>query len=74
MVSNSTPSLDDIPEGVELSALKDWISINASALLVVSGIARNFNDGVVKAKESLENLQAKASLDAFKKAGQEFQS
>ena len=71
ILSASTPSFDDIPEGVEIAALKDWILINASALLVVSGQVSNFGQGVVKARESIEGLQAKAALDAFKKAGNE---
>lgn len=71
ILATSTPSFDDIPEGVELAALKDWILINASALLVVAGQATNFGQGVTKAREAIEGLHAKAALDAFKKAGSE---
>ncbi|TIB81801.1 anthranilate phosphoribosyltransferase [Wallemia mellicola] len=71
ILSASTPSFDDIPKGVEIAALKDWILMNASALLVVSGQASNFGQGVVKARDSIESLKAKAALDAFKQAGQE---
>lgn len=71
ILATSTPSFEDIPDGVQLAALKDWILINASALLVVSGQATNFGQGVTKARDSIEGLKAKAALNAFKKAGNE---
>lgn len=44
----------------------DFVLLNASALLVVSGIAKDFKDGVKKARESITSGQAKKVLTTFK--------
>ncbi|KAI8338253.1 anthranilate phosphoribosyltransferase [Chlamydoabsidia padenii] len=45
----------------------DFVLINTAALLVVGGIAMDYKDGVIKARESIESGKAKAVLDSFKK-------
>ncbi|KAI8976110.1 anthranilate phosphoribosyltransferase [Pilobolus umbonatus] len=44
----------------------DFVLLNASALLVVSGIATDFRDGVNKAHESIKSGRAKHVLDKFR--------
>ncbi|KAI8987777.1 anthranilate phosphoribosyltransferase [Mycotypha africana] len=45
----------------------DFVLLNASALLVVAGIAKDFREGVVKARESIKQGKAKEVLETFRK-------
>jgi anthranilate phosphoribosyltransferase len=54
---------DELPEN---DPILDFVLLNASAVLVVSGIATDFKDGVAKARESIASGQAKQVLAAFK--------
>ncbi|GAA5806395.1 hypothetical protein HPULCUR_011929 [Helicostylum pulchrum] len=47
-------------------AILDFVLLNASALLVVSGIATDFKDGVEKARESIRSGKAKRVLESFR--------
>ncbi|KAG0165930.1 anthranilate phosphoribosyltransferase [Apophysomyces sp. BC1034] len=44
----------------------DFVLLNASALLVVAGIATDFKEGVAKARESIRNGNAKRALETFR--------
>lgn len=44
----------------------DFVLLNAAALLVVSGVAVDFKDGVSKARESIKSGKAKGVLEAFR--------
>ncbi|KAI7886122.1 anthranilate phosphoribosyltransferase [Lichtheimia hyalospora FSU 10163] len=54
---------DELPEN---DPILDFVLLNASALLVVSGIASDFKDGVAKARESIKGGGAKRVLEAFR--------
>ncbi|KAG2216674.1 hypothetical protein INT45_014146 [Circinella minor] len=54
---------NELPEN---DPILDFVLLNASALLVVSGIATDFKDGVAKAKQSIKNGNAKKVLESFK--------
>ncbi|CAK5262450.1 unnamed protein product [Mycena citricolor] len=58
----------DIP--VAMKAVLDFVLINASALLVVAGIATDFKHGTQLALESITSGKAWAALQTFKEAGQ----
>lgn len=47
-------------------AILDFVLLNASALLVVSGIATDFKDGVMKARDSITSGKAKRVLESFR--------
>ncbi|KAI9356408.1 anthranilate phosphoribosyltransferase [Pilaira anomala] len=47
-------------------AILDFVLLNASALLVVSGIATDFKDGVMKARDSIRSGKAKRVLESFR--------
>jgi len=57
-----------IPEN--LLPLMDWVSMNASALLVVAGVAQDHIEGVKLAKESITSGKAWEALEIFRDAGQ----
>jgi len=48
------------------NAILDFVTINASALLVVAGIAKDFKHGVELAKESVSSGKAWEALQTFK--------
>ncbi|KAK9465401.1 glycosyl transferase family, a/b domain-containing protein [Lipomyces arxii] len=50
----------------------DYVLINASALAVVAGVARDYKHGVELAKQSIMNGKAKAALEAFIQATQSY--
>lgn len=57
----------DIPD--RLKPVLDFVLINASALLVVAGIAKDFKDGVALALDSITTGTALKALDMFREAG-----
>lgn len=59
---------DQIPK--ELTGVLDFVLMNASALLVVAGIADDFVQGTRLARESVVSGKAWAALETFRNAGQ----
>ncbi|EIN12186.1 anthranilate phosphoribosyltransferase TrpD [Punctularia strigosozonata HHB-11173 SS5] len=59
----------DVPE--KLTPILDFVLLNASALIVVAGLADNFKDGVRLARESITSGKAWKALEAFREAGKE---
>lgn len=57
----------DIPE--RLKPVLDFVLINASALLVIAGVAKDFKQGVALAMESVTTGKALKALDVFREAG-----
>lgn len=53
--------------GANVDAIRDFILVNAAALLVVAGVADSYVDGVKRARESIESGKALEALDAFRK-------
>jgi hypothetical protein len=68
--SSSLPTPTVVPEsGVTLSnpqAILDFVLLNASALLVVAGLAPDYPSGVRMARESIESGRAWAALEEFR--------
>ncbi|KAJ3998842.1 anthranilate phosphoribosyltransferase, TrpD [Lentinula boryana] len=60
---------NDIPE--RLIPVKDFVCMNASALLVVAGIAADFKEGTRLASESITSGKAWAALEMFREAGRQ---
>ena len=58
---------NDIPK--DMIPLLDFVSLNASALLVVAGIASDFVEGARLARESVVSGRAWAALEQFRDAG-----
>lgn len=56
-----------IPE--QLLPLMDWVSMNASALLVVAGVTQDYVEGVKLAKESVTSGKAWEAFEIFRDAG-----
>lgn len=56
-----------IPE--KLLPLMDWVSMNASALLVVAGVTQDYVEGVKFAKESITSGKAWEAFEIFRDAG-----
>jgi anthranilate phosphoribosyltransferase len=52
-----------------LKPILDFVLLNASALLVVAGIAKDFKDGVTLATDSITSGKAWKALDLFREAG-----
>ncbi|CAO3621171.1 unnamed protein product [Mucor hiemalis] len=50
----------------ENDPILDFVLLNAAALLVVSGIASDFKDGVSRARESICSGKAKSVLESFR--------
>lgn len=65
-----TPNSTDLalPSNMEssLDSIKDFILINAAALLVVAGLATSYTHGVTLARESMSNGQALEALTLFR--------
>lgn len=55
--------IQDILSGHETGAKKDIVLFNAAAAIIVSGIAKNFVDGIEKADEAIHSGNAKKCLD-----------
>lgn len=64
-----TPGADIVhpANGAKLEAIRDFILLNAAAVLVVAGIADSYEHGVTLAKDSMDNGKALAALDMFRK-------
>ena len=58
---------DNIPE--QLVPVLDFVLINASALLVVAGIAQDYIEGTKLARESITSGKAWRALESFREAG-----
>ncbi len=58
---------DEIPE--KFVPVMDWVSMNASALLVVAGIAKDYIEGTHLARESIVSGKAWEALKKFRDAG-----
>jgi len=58
----------DIPES--LAPVLDFVLMNASALLVVAGLASDYLQGTEMARESITSGKARKALEIFKEAGQ----
>lgn len=50
----------------EENPILDFVLLNAAALLVVSGVATDFKEGVIKARESIRSGKAKSVLESFR--------
>lgn len=59
---------DQLPKG--LVPIMDWVAMNASALLVVAGVAQDFSEGARLAKESITSGRAWEALKIFREADQ----
>jgi anthranilate phosphoribosyltransferase len=60
---------DRLPEN--LVPTMDWVAMNASALLVVAGVARGFPEGVRLAKESITSGRAWEAFEIFRESSQQ---
>ncbi|KAJ3829280.1 anthranilate phosphoribosyltransferase, TrpD [Lentinula raphanica] len=60
---------NEIPE--RLIPVKDFVCMNASALLVVAGIAADFREGTRLAEESITSGRAWAALETFREVGRQ---
>lgn len=69
LTGGSAPA--DLPPQVSLEAIRDFVVINAAALLVVAKVAVDFQDGVKRAQESIANGSAWAALQGFRQLGKE---
>ncbi|EIM86242.1 anthranilate phosphoribosyltransferase TrpD [Stereum hirsutum FP-91666 SS1] len=58
----------DIPE--RLTAVLDFVLMNASALLVVAGVAKDYIEGTKLARESIVSGKAWEALETFRKEGE----
>lgn len=56
------------PDAPSMEAIKDYILINAAALLHISGRAKTWREGVELARESIESGGARAAFDGFRDA------
>lgn len=66
-----TPSHLSAPassESPSLPAITDYVLLNAAALLYISGRAKDWNDGVRIARESIAEGRAKAAFEGFRNA------
>ncbi|RSH86929.1 anthranilate phosphoribosyltransferase [Saitozyma podzolica] len=61
----SSPASPDSPS---LDAIRDYVLINAAALLHVSGRAKDWKHGVAIARESIESGGAKTAFEGFRDA------
>ena len=59
---------NQLPE--KLVPTMDWVAMNASALLVVAGIAQDFSEGARLAKESITSGRAWEALTIFRETQQ----
>jgi len=51
---------------IDIGPVRDFVLLNASALLVVSGVASDWKDGVQRARTSIENGRAWEAIEAFR--------
>lgn len=64
---SSDPAPSSLPiSSASFEAIRDYILINASALLVVAGVAESYTHGVELARASLSNGSAWKALEGFK--------
>lgn len=61
----SSPASPDSPS---LDAIRDYVLINAAALLHVSGRAKDWKHGVAIARESIESGGARTAFEGFRDA------
>ena len=59
---DNTAGSRDIDEE-QLTAIRNFVLMNTSALLVMAGIAGDYREGVAKAREALDNGTARKTLD-----------
>ena len=59
---------EEIPEALE--PVLEFVLLNASALLVVAGVASDWKDGVKRARESIVSGKAWEALQTFKAEGE----
>lgn len=59
---------EDIPE--RLTSVLDFVLMNASALLVVAGVAKDYLEGTKLARESIVSGKAWEALETFRKEGE----
>ncbi|KAG8904362.1 Chromatin structure remodeling complex protein sfh1 [Tulasnella sp. 403] len=58
LTGKTTVERDDVPPKLRMDAIKDFVLLNAAALLVVAGLAQDWKDGVRLARQSLESGKA----------------
>jgi anthranilate phosphoribosyltransferase len=58
-----------LPDGSSYDGIRNFILLNAAALLALAGIAKSFEDGVELARRSISEGRAWAALDAFRSMG-----
>ena len=59
---------DEVEEG---NAVRDFVLMNAAALLTVAGLAKDWIDGMRLARESLKNGNGKKALEQFREVSKE---
>ena len=62
----NNPAPAELAPPVSMDAIRDFIVLNAAALLVVAKVASDFDDGVRRALESIKSGKAWEALQAFK--------
>ncbi|KAI0072204.1 anthranilate phosphoribosyltransferase TrpD [Panus rudis PR-1116 ss-1] len=60
---------ENIPE--RLTPIRNFVLLNAAALLVVAGVAKDFKEGVELGKQSIASGKAWEALELFRKAGED---
>lgn len=74
LLTNSPPPAVEFlqpPSLVNFDAIRDFVLINASALLVIAGLAQDWKDGVKLARQGIESGKAWDALCAFRDLGKE---
>lgn len=56
------------PESPSLESIRDYVLLNAAALLHVSGRAKDWKEGVAIARQSIESGGARAAFNGFRDA------
>ncbi|KAG8894441.1 anthranilate phosphoribosyltransferase [Tulasnella sp. 408] len=64
------PPNDELPSSFSIGAVRDYVVINAAALLKVAGLATDWKDGVRLARESIDSGKALHALTMFRTWGQ----
>lgn len=59
------------PDAPNIDAIRDFVLLNAAALLKVSGKASSYQEGVELARKSIESGEAMRAFEAFIVAGRE---
>jgi len=57
---------EDLPPSATMSAISDYVCMNAAALLVVAGVASDYKEGMRLARESIDNGSAWKAFEAFR--------